>query len=174
MSRTCTICSHEKRAEIEAAIVSGMANRPIASQFGVGYKSVERHASEHIKEAVQQAKAAKEEEYGQSVAEQLAYVNKITREILKRSNDDKKDGMSLLAIDRLTRQIDMQAKLFGTGESDQEQLEEEWLNVREVIFRTLEPFPEARRAVARALLALGRGDGNNDTALSSDQLGQTS
>lgn len=158
MGRSCSICTHEKRGEIEAAVVAGSSYRVIAGQYGVGDASIQRHVASHIKAAIEQAKATNEEARGLDVAKQLANINKITAEILKRSNDEKKDGMSLLAIDRLTRQVELQAKLFGTGESNEEQLEEQWLNVREVIFEALRPYPEARRAVARALLALGRGD----------------
>ena len=39
----CSICKHEKRDEIDRAIARGVSLRHIASQFGVGYKSVERH-----------------------------------------------------------------------------------------------------------------------------------
>lgn len=43
MANTCTICKHEERNEIESALVGGKSLRHIASQFGVGYKAVDRH-----------------------------------------------------------------------------------------------------------------------------------
>ena len=44
----CTICAHPQRGEIEKAIVSGVPYRHIASQYGAGYKSINRHAKNHM------------------------------------------------------------------------------------------------------------------------------
>lgn len=44
----CSICAHPQRGEIEKAIVSGVPYRHIASQYGAGYKSINRHAKNHM------------------------------------------------------------------------------------------------------------------------------
>lgn len=56
-------------------------------------------------------------------------------------------------------EIRKQTQLFGELLTDAEQAkqgerEQEWNAIRETIFVALEPFPDARLAVARALLAL--------------------
>jgi len=45
MPNKCTICTHEKRDEIEAAILKGDALRRIATQYGSSESSVRRHKS---------------------------------------------------------------------------------------------------------------------------------
>jgi len=45
MSRTCTVCTHRKRAEIDAKIAAATAsNRSIAHEYGLSEWSVRRHA----------------------------------------------------------------------------------------------------------------------------------
>ncbi len=156
MSRVCTICHHPERSAIDAAIVAGTANRPIASQFGVGYKAVERHATSHIPQTIQQSQEAKEEARGLDVVKQLKEVNAITLAILKESRDDKKNGMALFAVDRVVKQLELQAKLLGDIDTPQVNvwLMPEWQSIRGTIIAALTPYPDARVAVAGALSGL--------------------
>ena len=54
MAKTqCTICLHEKRDEIEAAILKGGSQRAIASQFTVSRSAIARHKTNgHIRTEV--------------------------------------------------------------------------------------------------------------------------
>jgi len=46
--RECTVCKHNSRAEVEEASRRGVTLRSLASQYGVGYKSIERHMKRHV------------------------------------------------------------------------------------------------------------------------------
>jgi len=113
MPRVCTICTHPQRAKIEAAITAGTSYRHIASQFAPGYKSVERHATEHIQETIKQTQTAKEEAHGLDVVKQLQVINGITLQILQEARTGKLHALALSAIDRVQKQIELQAKLVG-------------------------------------------------------------
>jgi transposase-like protein len=43
MARACTICTHEQRTAIEAAVIEGGSYRGIARRFSVGSESLRRH-----------------------------------------------------------------------------------------------------------------------------------
>ena len=43
MSRACTVCSHERREEIDRALVSGSSNLSLSSLFDVSEASLRRH-----------------------------------------------------------------------------------------------------------------------------------
>ncbi len=43
--RTCVVCAHPERAEIESAIISGSPNRAIERQYGPSRDSIRRHAA---------------------------------------------------------------------------------------------------------------------------------
>jgi len=113
MSRTCTICTHPERAKIEAAITAGTSYRHIASQFSARYKSIERHAIDHIQETIKQTQAAKEEAQSLDVVKQLKTINAVTLAILNEARAGKMHALALSAIDRVQKQIELQAKLLG-------------------------------------------------------------
>lgn len=152
MARLCTICFHPERAAIESAIVTGESYRHIASQYNVGYKSVERHIAEHIRNSVEQSQVAVEEARGLDVVKQLKDINEISRAILKEARDDKDNDTALKAIDRISKQLELQAKLLGDIDRPVAvYLSSEWLDIRKALVRALSPFPDARIAVASVL-----------------------
>lgn len=157
MSRICTICSHPERAQIEASVVAGMSNRLIASQFNVGYKSIERHSSEHIAQAIQRSAAAKEEVQSLNVVRQLQVINNISLAILREARDAKDSMLVLHAVDRVSKQLELQAKLLGDINDSPQiniRMNPEWQEIEDTIFKVLEPFVEVRIAVAAALVAM--------------------
>src|SRR5438874_1481914 len=59
MPRTCTICVHPQRLEIEKAIVTGTSLRDIADQFGPSKNAVMRHRT-HVSDAIARSTEALE------------------------------------------------------------------------------------------------------------------
>lgn len=153
---TCTICKHPDRSAIEQAVVNGASVRNIASQFGVGYQSVERHTKTCIPQSIQQSQAAKEEAQALDVVAQLRDINQVTLDILKEARDKKKNGMALFAIDRVMKQLELQAKLLGAIDTPQVNiyLAPEWQIIRSTLVQALTPYSDARIAVAAALSKL--------------------
>ena len=60
MPRTCTICHHSQRAEIEAALVENQSLRDIAGQFRTGKSAVARHRDGCVAETLSKAADVKE------------------------------------------------------------------------------------------------------------------
>lgn len=160
MSRTCTICSHPDRTAIERSIASGMGYRNIAKQFAVGYSSVSRHASDHIPAAIHQSQAAKEEAGALDVVKQLKDINAIARAIMEKAKDDDEE-LALKAMDRVFRQLELQAKLLGDLD-DRPQvnvwLPAPWPDIESAIADALRPYPQAAAAVAARLVELDKMD----------------
>ncbi len=48
MARTCTVCTHTERADIDRALVQRRPFRDIACQYDVGRMAVLRHHDEHV------------------------------------------------------------------------------------------------------------------------------
>lgn len=156
MPMTCTICKHTQRAEIDKAIVSGESLRNIAQQYEVGYTSVERHSRTHLPQSIQKSQAAKEEAQALDVVAQLRDINKITLDILKEARDKKKNGIALFAIDRVMKQLELQAKLIGAIDTPTVNIymAPEWQVIRSTLVQSLAPYADARVAVAAALSKL--------------------
>lgn len=160
MPRTCTVCSHQDRAAIDAALVSGTSYRDIAGQFHVSKTAVARHGAEHVPTALTQAAEAKAEAQALDVVKQLKAINATAVSILAEARARRDSDTALKAMDRIHRQIELQAKLLG--ELDERPqinilLAPEWLAVRSALLAALAPFSDARAAAATALLALESG-----------------
>lgn len=59
MPRTCTVCHHEKREDIDAALLSGTAYRTVSDRFGPSKTALLRHR-EHLAPALAKAHGAAE------------------------------------------------------------------------------------------------------------------
>lgn len=78
MSMTCTICKHEKRAEIEAALVQRVSLRDIARQFLVSKDAASRHQN-CMAEVLEAGRKALAVESAINVDEELVFCRDKTR-----------------------------------------------------------------------------------------------
>lgn len=171
--RPCTVCAHEKRQEIDKALVTGTTHRNVAEQFRLSPSAVYRHKKGHLAarlkrafesretrqavELVQHRAEERAKDIGQAidVVRQLQAINSACLEVLQKARTDGKHALSLQAVDRIHKQIELQAKLLGDLQDSGPQVNvliaPEWHEVRVVVLRALERFPEARTAVAEVL-----------------------
>lgn len=161
MPRTCTICSHADRAAIDRALAAGTSLATIATVHHVIDESLRRHRDAHLPKAVAKAQEVEDVRQALDVVKQLKAVNGTTLHVLKEARDQGDPGLALKAIDRIHRQIELQARLLG--ELDERPVTNilvapEWLGVRSALLGALAPYPEAAMAVATALARLEAGD----------------
>jgi hypothetical protein len=182
MVRPCTICIHDQRAEIDQALASGKPFRYVSERFGTSRSAAFRHKRDHLaphlaralEEAngaraadlvrVQEADKAREIGQALDVVRQLKAINGACLEILQKSRASGKDTVSLGAVDRIHKQIELQARLLGElheGQTVNVLVAPEWHQIRLVVVQALHPYPEARAAVAQALAALPAAAGGD-------------
>jgi hypothetical protein len=175
MGRPCTTCSHPERYEIDRALVEFVPYRKLSARYGISAASLSRHRKGHLPAhlarsleaqearrfaklgAHQAARAEDNSRQALDVVQQLKIINSACLEVLKNAREAKRDGTLLQAVDRIHRQIELQARLLGDLESGPQVnvlLAPEWTEVRQAVFVALAPHPEARAAVAEALKAL--------------------
>ncbi|HSL82923.1 MAG TPA: hypothetical protein VLF66_09110, partial [Thermoanaerobaculia bacterium] len=135
--------------------VADVPLREIAGRCPVSRSALHRHKQEHLPAHL--AKAHEEESIGQAidVVRQLKAINAACLEILQSSRADKKHAISLKAVDRIQKQIELQARLLGelqeTGPTVNVLVAPEWRELRVTVLQALTPYPEARAAVAEVL-----------------------
>jgi hypothetical protein len=164
MPRGCTVCAHGERAAIDAALAAGEAVRTVASRYvPLSKTAVQRHKDEHMTEMLRKARQAREgatDEHALDVVKQLKAINGASLQILHEARQGQDPQTALKAVDRIQRQIELQAKLLGDLD-DRPQVNvivsPEWVSIRGEILVALRPYPEARQAVAARLVALEGG-----------------
>jgi len=165
MSRTCTICTlpADERQAIDTALIGGEPARSVASRYvtngrPLGRMAVQRHKDEHLRQTLVKAHAEEDVRHALDVVAQLKAINGVTMQILHEARQQKNPDVALKAVDRVQKQIELQAKLLG--DLDERPVvnivvTEEWLQLRAVIIRAMDPYPEAKQAVVLALSAPG-------------------
>jgi hypothetical protein len=97
---------------------------------------------------------------GLDVVAQLRAINQVTLQVMKDARDSGDRDMVLKAVDRVERQITLQAKLLGELDERPQvniHMSQEYIEVRTILMRALDDFPEARAAAAMALQGVHDG-----------------
>lgn len=159
MPRVCTVCAHAERRAIDTALVTDAPNRRIATQYGLTEASVRRHKSEHIPVATVAAQDAADLAEAETLLERLKGLNTETRAILRETRETRDHDLSLKALARLEKQLELEAKLLGElneGVTVNLSVSPEWVQIRALILQAVTPYPEAAQAVVGALSASER------------------
>jgi len=154
MPRTCTICTHPEVHAIDGVLVAGQSFRNIAERYGTSATALFRHKSDHLPAVLVTGQEAREEAHALDVVKQLRDINAATLAILEDARDTHQSALALKAVDRVQKQIELQAKLLGElqdGQTVNVLVAPEWLSLRSAILLALASHPEASQAVVEAL-----------------------
>ena len=159
MTRVCTVCAHPQRGEIDRLLVGGTAlYRNIAERFGLSVAALFRHRTDHLPAALVQAAGAEEVKQALDVVQQLKAINGAALRVLRDAQAAGEGELVLKAVDRVCRQIELQAKLLGDLDDRpvvNVLVTPEWVALRGRIVAALAPYPKARLALAEVLADAG-------------------
>ena len=113
MPRTCTVCGHAERAEIDQALLSGEPLRNIAARFGMSTSALVRHKRQDIPATLAKAKQAADGVQADTLFDRLRAINRETVEILREARESSSPSIALAAINRVERQLEFEARLLG-------------------------------------------------------------
>lgn len=116
MPQVCSICKHERRPEIDKALLTEQPLRTVAQQFETSATALFRHKRDHLSAALvkaKQKKEAKEEVQAESLFDRLKSINRETLEILQEARESKNLPVALMAINRIEKQLELEARLLG-------------------------------------------------------------
>jgi hypothetical protein len=160
MPRTCKVCVHADRPEIDKAIISGGSLRDIAGQYTLSKSAVERHR-EHIPQALTRAQEAREVARADDLLREVRALRSKAISILLQAEAAGDLRTALAGVREARECLQLLAKL--SGELDERPvinvlISPEWVAVRSVLMTALVPYPEARIAVADRLALLEAGN----------------
>ena len=157
MPRRCTICDHEGRASIDAALISGAPLRDIAGRHGVSKSALERHKAGHLPAHLAKAREAGEVARADDLLSQVRHLQDRSLAILTASEDAGELRTALAAIREARGNLELLARLIGELDDAPKVnilVSAEWVTIRAAMMEVLAPYPEARTAVSEALLGL--------------------
>lgn len=156
MARSCTICGHEDRPAIDQALVSGVANRTIATRYGVSEQAVRRHAADHLPLRLQLAQAAQDATEGDRLLAELVALQRRAMKLLTQAEQagDLRAAASLIGQARST--LETLAELRGQLDRRPQVnvsivAHPDFRTFLGVILTALDAHPSARLALTAAL-----------------------
>jgi hypothetical protein len=159
MPRSCTICEHREREEIDRLLVGDSSNLAVSSLFGVSESAVRRHKANHLPAKLVMAQKAEEIAEADDLLAQVRDLQAKTLDILKAAESSKQHRTALSAIREARSNVELLAKLLGElDERPQVNIalieHPDYGRLEDAIFRALEHYEEARWAVADELKGL--------------------
>lgn len=113
MPQICTVCRHQKRSEIDEALLQGEPYRLIAARTGTSTGALARHKHGHIPLALATAKQTNDLEYAGTIFERLKSINRETVAILHEARAAETPAIALMAVGRIEKQLELEARLLG-------------------------------------------------------------
>ena len=162
MPRSCTVCEHPEREEIDRALVGETSNLSVSSLFGVSESAVRRHKANHLPAKLVMAQGAEEVARADSLLDQVRDLQDKALGILDKAEDAGELRTALGAIREARGNLELLAKLLGELEERPQVnilVSPEWLSLRTKLLYAVNPYPEARGSVLRALEGAGDGGG---------------
>lgn len=158
MTRTCTICRHDERNRIDWELVTRTPYRAIASQYGVSKPALQRHAKVHIPQKLALAEKAEQAAEADKLLWDLRRLQQHTLKTLLGAEKEEDPITLLRAVGEARRNVELMSKLRGELDESPRinvslSVSDEWVDLRTRIIEALEPHPEARESVVRALEA---------------------
>ena len=157
MPRTCTVCRHARRHEIDTALVGRRPFRDIAGQHDVSKSALVRHFDDHLPAALVKAKEAIDTAHADTILGQVRDLRDRALTVLGTAEGAGDLRTALAAIREARGCLELLGKLAGElqdGATVNVFISAEWLEVQAVILGALESHPDARFAVADALIHL--------------------
>ena len=160
MSRTCTVCENPNILNINENLIAGQSYRSIAKQFSLSESAVYRHKN-HISQTLVKAKDARESVYADSLLDQVKSLMEKALEILAKAEVEDDLRTALIAVREARGGCELLGKLLGElREYPQVNIliSPEWVSLRATILQAIEPYPEAKISITKALENLTDGN----------------
>jgi len=155
---------HPQREAINSALVEGTPYRAVAQRFAASPDAVFRHKRDHIAGLMAKAAAASDVAAvveGGSLLDQVRALTAEARAVLAQAKASGDGRLALLAIEKATRMLELQAKLVGGLESRPEEAP-----LVMVFGFDASKFPDAPAIETTALTPVRNGSNGHDGAAS--------
>ncbi len=157
MSRSCTVCIHDRREDIDIALVRGVSVRAVEASYGVTYRSAQRHKENHLSPTLIRTMEARQAGIEGNVADHVRRLLGDSYDLMERAKETGDIRLAVTAMGNLRETL----KLLGdaTGELNRNQpatvinlnTDPQIAELKSIILGALDPYPEAAQAVAAAL-----------------------
>jgi hypothetical protein len=153
LSRSCTVCRHPARTDIEVALVSGRAVRDIAGQHaGLSKSSLARHKDEHLSESILSMRDERASIRVRSLLQEAEALLMKVAGLLQSAEDSGDLRTAIMGVREARGCVELLSRL--RPQTERVLVDEEWDAIRDVLREELEPYPDLTLRIAARLRAL--------------------
>ncbi len=113
MPRRCSVCSSDRRREIDEALVAGASLRSLARGHGLSERALARHREGHLPKATTEAHKVAEEDRGAALLTRARQLEQVCVAILHRALAVGDMRTALAAAAEAGRLLQVQGRLLG-------------------------------------------------------------
>lgn len=139
---------------INERILTGFSVRKIAEEFDVDRMAVQRHREGHLPRDMVKSKQLQEMEQADKLLERVEGLYDKALDLMAKAEADGKFQPAVSAIKEARSNLELIARLVGelkTGTHINLTYSPQYVELRQILVNTLEPFPEVRDKVVKAL-----------------------
>ena len=110
--RTCTVCTHPARSEIDRALISQSSYRSVAKRFGVSQPATFRHR-QHMPATLVKAQEAQEIAQADSLVDELRGLATKARTLTAQAEESGDIRTALMGLREIGRILELRARVAG-------------------------------------------------------------
>src|SRR5215469_4351609 len=110
--RTCTVCTHPARDEIDRALISQSSYRSVAKRFGVSQPATFRHGR-HMPATLVKAQEAQEIAQADSLVDELRALAAKARTLTAQAEESGDIRTALMGLREISRILELKARVAG-------------------------------------------------------------
>ncbi len=154
MPRKCSICTHEKRTEIEKKLLKGVTFRNIVEQYGTSLGATQRHVKNgHLSQKIVESQEKKDIIRDEDLEAQVKYWQNEIQVIYDESRSEDK-RIALIAIDKAFKFIELQERLIGKLQDRPTVnifMNPDFILVKKILLEELKDLPVVRGLISKRL-----------------------
>ena len=156
MAQRCTVCNHKEIDKINERLIEGATLESLSTAYKVTVAALNRHKNNHLPAHLVKAQEAKEIAAASNLMERVAGLESKADDIYLKAMQAENLNAAIGAVRELRAVTELIAKLTGelqhqTVNNNNIVVMPEWWGIRTAILKALEPYPEARQAVIKAV-----------------------
>jgi hypothetical protein len=155
MGRTPVVKGAKKEQQVREMLLDKKPIRAIARDTGFSRKAIETYRDESLPEKLIQARNIKDIAEADDVVEQIRSIQTRTLAVLDEVESEGDHALFFKGIREVRENAKLSAELAGKLATQPQvvnfTMNVEWIELRTIMMTALDPYPEARLAVANAL-----------------------
>jgi len=152
--KKCLVCTSPDKDAINEKMIAGLSVRKLAEEYDISKSAMAAHRSNHLPALMVKAKQLNEVDSATRLVEQIEKLYMRAYQIIDKAEQKEKFAPAVAAIREARGSLELLAKISGDLKSGTHLTliySPQWITLRQVLVKALEPFPDARAKVIEAL-----------------------